>query len=60
MPDGDREREALNRLVAAGAPENQARELASDLAELARALRRARERLVWEQEPAATYRPDRR
>ena len=60
MSEHDREHEALSRLVSAGAPESHARELASDLAKLVDSLRRARERLSWEQEPAATYEPDRR
>ena len=60
MRDGEGEHEALGRLVAAGTPEHQARELASDLAKLAHSLCRARVRLSWEKEPATTYRPDRR
>ena len=59
MNKRDRERKALDRLVAAGAPEDQARELAPDLAELANSLRQARERLSLEQEPAVTHEPDR-
>lgn len=60
MNKRERERAALERLVAAGAPGAQARELAPDLAELAISLRRARERLSWEQEPAVIHEPDRR
>lgn len=58
MTDQDRVRDALSRLAAAGAPGHQARELASDLAELTCSLRRLRERLSGEQEPATTYKPD--
>ena len=58
MSVNDREREALSRLAAAGAPQDLARELAPDLAELSRSLRQARGRLSSEWEPATIYRVD--
>ncbi len=52
--------DAFNRLIAAGLPEEQARVLAPDLAELSRSMRQARERLSLELEPASIYQAERR